>query len=173
MSQVRLYEIADQIRAVGNALVENGGELTPELEAELRAWQGALDFKAANAGLLVLELERQAEAAQAEAKRLAGLAAIRENAAARLKQYIQIAMESAGIQRVETDYCRLTLAKNPKRVVPFGDAEVASLPESRIFLREIPARLEWDKKAILAAWEKGELPNGIAEIKQDISLRIK
>lgn len=172
MSGVKLYEIADQIRAIGNALVENGGELTPELEIQLKAWEGALDFKAANAGLLVLELERQSEMARLEAVRLSGLASIRENAAERLRLYIQVAMEAAGIQKVETDYCRLTLAKNPPKVEPFGEANPGSgaYPE---FVREIPARYEWDKKKILEAHKAGELPEGIAQVTQGVSLRIK
>ena len=174
MTGVKLYEIAPYIREIGDRLVENNGELTPELETELKAWQGAFDFKAQQAGLLFLELDRQAEMAEAEAKRLNGLAQIRRNAAERLKEYIKAAMESAGVMKVETDYCRLTIAKNPPRVATTAEAEhFYKLNPASPFVRRVPASYEWDKKAILEASKNGGVPEGVAEITQSTSLRIK
>src|SRR3972149_6152601 len=155
MTDAKLYEIVGFIRTVGNALLENGGELTPELDAELRAWQGALDFRAANAGLLFLEMVRQAEAAGAEAKRLKEISEVRHRTAERLKEYIKAAMEASGVQKIKTDYCRLTLAANPPKVEPLMPEEEAyNLLGERAVRREV--LFSYNKPALYALWKAGK-----------------
>src|SRR3990167_9709297 len=74
---LKLYELADVYEGIAEALIENGGELTPDLAAQLDAIEGAFEAKVERVALSVRNLVATADAADAEAARLAALAPTR------------------------------------------------------------------------------------------------
>lgn len=111
---LRLYEVADALVAIGEQLIENGGELTPEIEAELAVLDGAFEQKVERILLYGKNLEASAEAAAAEARRLNSLSSTRANAARRLRDYVKAQMETAGRPKVETDRIVARIQKNSR-----------------------------------------------------------
>lgn len=111
---LKLYEIADQLQAVAEQLVDNGGELTPELEAQLTALEGAFDTKVERVLLYARNLLATAQAAKGEAARLADLAGTRERAAERLREYVKQQMELADVTKVETSLIVARIQQNSR-----------------------------------------------------------
>ena len=94
-------EIATELRAITDAIIEAGGECNDETFAQLQSWQAELEVKAENIGLVKERIE--AEAAyfkkieeQARARRKA-----RENAVERLRKYLAAAMIQADVKSIK------------------------------------------------------------------------
>lgn len=164
---MRLYEIADQLGTIDFLIEESGGELTPDIEAQLDALEGALDDKAERIACLIREKQRHAEAAKAEADRLRRVQQVAERSADGLKQYLMRCLQAAGRTRAGG---------------PIGGARIqASPPAARCQFDGVnipgPYRREavtfsFDARAALADFKAGaELPEGI-EVIQGKHLRL-
>lgn len=163
---LKLYEITDKLLAIGGRMVENGGEMTPDMERELAGWEAAFEEKAAAVALFIQHLERQEQIAQDERKRILALATPYGNAAKRLRAYLQMQMEGATIQKVETPKAKVWLQNNPPAVHCEVDPE-------RLPAEFVRTELVVDKEAILKAYKEGRtLPLGVAVL-QSTGLRIK
>ena len=152
-----LYQIGDDHAALEDMLYELGGDISDDqVEAAIQEWmaeiQGDLAKKADGYICLIRNLESQAASRKAEADRLATLARVETNAAARLKDRLHQFMLHSGIQRIDTERFRITVAKNGGNVPLILDESVQpeQLPET--FRR---VRYEADKDAIRATLEAG------------------
>lgn len=152
-----LYALADALRLIGDTLEDNGGELTPDLEAAFAAIDGAFEQKVESCIALAAEKERDAEAAQNEARRLEALSKSRFGAAERLREYVKFQMQAANRLKVETPLFKVAV-QNASRPSIRWIGEVEALPEA--FRRVIPATLKLDADAALAAYKAGTLPEG-------------
>lgn len=163
---LRLYEISDALQAIGDTLVENGGELTPELTAQLDGLEGAFDAKVERIVLYIRNLETTSDAATQEAKRLAGLASTRAAAAARLRDYVKREMERTDHKKVETGLIVARIQKNGRPSVHFtGDA--ATLPVG--YQRTV---VELNRETAIENWRAGvPLPPGLT-VEQGSHLRL-
>lgn len=126
-SKLRLWEIATELDEIGEALVECGGELTPELEERLDLMSGAFEDKCEKIALFVKECEANAAAAAVEEARLAAIAKSFDTKARGLKGYLLHYMQRTGRSSLKTPRVRVWEQKNGRPAIRFvGD--LASLP---------------------------------------------
>lgn len=161
-----LYEYGIELREIEDEIVDNDGELTPELEARLNAMTGAFADKAERLACVIRALGSRAKMASVEIDRLRRLGTARSNTAARLKAYLMSCMEQADIPRIETPLFKIAIQASPPSVAFDGD--LADLPFS---MKRTTTVI--DKKAALAADKAGErLPPGVKiEHKHHLSIR--
>lgn len=166
-AELKLYEIADELDVITNRLIENGGELTPELEAAWEEMEGAFEAKAERTALAVQDLSRKADAAREESRRLRELARSRANAADRLKEYLRGQMARLEIRRIDADRATIWRQDNGRPSISWtGGPE--ELPEA--FRR---VTVEADTQAAYEEWKSGgALPEGF-RVEQGEHLRIR
>jgi hypothetical protein len=171
-----LYEIADLRSIIDAALEESGGELTPEIEVALTAWDEKFADKAERVALYICEQEAHANAAKEEAKRLNALAASRLKRCASLERYLMVQMDRAGKERIDGVLKTIAIQKNPASVrgeLSQEDLEAMYGTHRSSMVRFVPASFTLDKRAVLDAYKAGAvLPAGLT-VEQGISLRIK
>lgn len=94
-------EIATELRAITDSIIEAGGECNDETFAQLQAWQAQLEVKAENIGLVKERIEAEIEYFKrieeaAKARRKA-----RENTIDRLRKYLAGAMQLANTKSIK------------------------------------------------------------------------
>lgn len=167
LETLKLYEIADELAAVTNRLIENDGVLTPELEEAWDRMEGAFEHKAERTALVIQTLTRKAEAANAERKRLKALARSRERAAENLKEYLRSQMRRLDRERIDAPRATIWRQRNGRPSITWTrDAE--ALPDA--FRR---VRVEADTQAAYENLKAGEdLPDGF-RVERGEHLRIR
>ena len=111
-----LYELTAAQSAIEDALYENGGELTPELEAQLAETREALPAKIDGYNHILARLAGMEAAADAEIKRLQALKKTAQNAQKSLKGHLLNAMQTFGIEKIEGITCKVFRKANPASV---------------------------------------------------------
>ncbi|HEY3499288.1 MAG TPA: siphovirus Gp157 family protein [Polyangiaceae bacterium] len=146
----RLHELTAELHEL-QELAEDGADVATAIERV----SGDLRTKATGIVFVIRNLESDAAACEAEAKRMAERAKARANAAERLKSYVLGTMQNHGVLRIESHTVTLSVAQCPERVEV--DDESALPPE---FVREKVTKSP-DKAAIMAAYKKhGEVVPG-------------
>lgn len=112
-----LYEISEDLQAIDQLLMEIGGDVSDEqVDEAIKTWlnesTGELDAKTDNYCRFIKELEAQADARKTESQRLADLAGIGNNAAARLKARLKWFMEEHDIKKIDTKSFNVYIAQN-------------------------------------------------------------
>ncbi len=155
---MHLYEVGDTLEQIADQLVENGGELTPELEAMLDAMTEAFDAKAESIALVIRSAESRAAGIHVEAERLAKLERAHENTAKRLKAYLLREMERAGKRKMQGKLVSVSVCANSRPSITLV-GPVEQLPAS--LTRYVPARVEFDSQAAYEAWKvRASEPDG-------------
>jgi hypothetical protein len=114
----------------------------------LDALEGAFEDKAERIGLLIREREVSADAAKAEADRVAAIAKSHANTAMRLKEYLHAQMLRTGTKSVDTPVIRIRVQRNTQPTCAYvGDMDELPAQFQRI-------KIEVDKRAALEAWEQ-------------------
>ena len=109
------------------------------------------------------ETELTVENAEKESKRLADIATFYKNRAKRIKQSVSYAMQAHGVEKIETDYFRLSFRKSESVLVD----DVESLSEEYIVTKKSP-----NKVAIKKALKNGQTIEG-ARIIETNNLQVK
>lgn len=163
---VPLYKIADDLNRITDQLEDNGGELTPELEAELAFLSDAFPQKVGRCALVIRNLEAAGEAAKQEADRLKDLASRRLRAAESLKRYVVAQMAKAEMTHVNTPLAVVRVQRNSRPTIKWLH-DVRDIPAD---LARVTIALDGDKAL---AWlnEHGSLPAGF-DVKTNFHLRI-
>lgn len=99
---VKLYEIPLEAMDIEQQLVENIGELTPELEQRIAEFLKAGKEKIEAAAVVVKSIESDADVCEAEAKRLSERAAGLRKSADHLKGLVLFAVDSAFDGKLKT-----------------------------------------------------------------------
>lgn len=107
-----LLRISDDIRKLDRLIEDSGGELTPEIDAELARLESSLVTKAGDYAHLIREMERRAEARRAESKWLAEQAGKEERLAGSLASRLLGVMKQHGIDSLRAEPYTLSIAKN-------------------------------------------------------------
>lgn len=123
-----LWVISDELEEIGALLAENGGELTPELEARLDGVEGEFLAKVERVALYIRECERMAEGAKVEKDRLAAIQKANERTADGLKRYLLAHLERHGRDKVDTYKARVRRSPSPPSYRWTGDTYEA-IPE--------------------------------------------
>jgi hypothetical protein len=153
-----LYEIAPELREA--VMAEDFDE---QLVTDLAI---AFENKAFGMMSIADELTAFVTMAKAEEKRIADKRKAVENRINRMKDYLQHNMETAEVFEVEQGTRKITLQKNPPKVVV--DDEQAIPPR---FYTVIPESFQLDKNALKTALKDGDVPG--AHLEQGYSLRVK
>jgi hypothetical protein len=151
---LHLYEIAEELVAVLQAIEAADGELTPEAEDALTAWQETFDKKTERVVHVIRNFEATGKAARDEAKRLGALATSRERIAKSLREYLRGQMQRASIDRVETPLVCVTMHTAHRPSIKVRDS---------VLVEDLPAaftRVETkvDGDLCYQSWKAGVLP---------------
>jgi type I site-specific restriction-modification system R (restriction) subunit len=127
-----LFDISDDLEKL-NELLDAAGDDTQQQEVLIQ-WLEQLgeerDRKLDGYAALISEMQAQAEARKAEARRLSELAASDENRAQLLKDRLKWFFEQHKLKTLETARYRLSVAKNSTRpLIVNPDVALAQLPE--------------------------------------------
>lgn len=167
MENKTLFTIGQEYLSIEEQLIENEGELTPELEQALTLNKEELSVKGQNYIAMIRKLESDAEIAQTEMKRIAQWAKVKQNAANRLKENLFNAMTAFGIDKIEMQFTTLSLRNNPPSVVLEIDEK--QLPER--FIRKVES-ISADKVKLKEALQAGEVIEGVRlEVKKSLSIK--
>lgn len=144
----------------------------PDIEEDifmdtLEGIDGAIEDKADGYAKLIRQLEHDAEACDAEAKRFAEKKKFIENKIDRMKKSLQGAMELMGKTKIKTPLFSFNIQNNPASVVI--EADIMDIPER--YLK--PAEPTVDKKLLKEDLKAGVELDGVAHLVQTRGLRIK
>lgn len=163
--KLSLYQIEKTYLAIVEELIENGGELTPSLEAELNINKEELQNKGVCYGFMVKELEMQSDTIDIEIKRLQALKKTRVNTIDKLKNNLSQAMQMFGITELKTAIIKINFRKSES-----VEIEDIALLDSQ-FIKVITTKTA-DKIAIKEAIKSGESVQG-AILQTNSNLQIK
>ena len=163
---MRLYQLPAAFAEI-EAMTCDDGELSSEAMEKLTSLEMALESKIEACCRVVRHFEANATAYKTEAERLSRNAAAAASNAKRLKEYMQMVLETLNLPRVETELFKVRIQHNPPSVKISESVYATRLPEE--FQRVI---IEPDKSALMEAFKSGkELPIGVTVV-QTSSLRI-
>ena len=178
MEKRTLFELTSEARAIEDALIENGGELTPELEIAMTDNREALVAKVESYGMFYRKFKYTASMVAEEIKRLQTMKKTAENAEKRLKERLEYNMRANDMTILEGGTTRVSFAKNPPTIEVDEEAMVAPY----LFLIEeltasLPPYIKVDvkvsKDAIKQMYkETGIMPAGAEQVQTE-SIRIK
>lgn len=158
-----LYKLADDY----NHVVDMADQLDDgTLRATLDSIKGAFDVKAENIAKVIKEVTGQAEMIDEEIKRLTQRKSAMKNNAKSMKLYLQEQMERVGTRKVQGELLTVAIQKNTPSVRVINER---SIPEE--FFIPQPAKL--DKKQLKAELKNGLNLEGIVELVQTESVRIR
>lgn len=158
-----LYKLADDY----NHVVDMADQLDDgTLRDTLDSIKGAFDVKAENIAKVIKEVTGQAEMIDEEIKRLTQRKSAMKNNAKSMKLYLQEQMERVGTRKVQGELLTVAIQKNTPSVRVINER---SIPEE--FFIPQPAKL--DKKQLKAELKNGLNLEGIVELVQTESVRIR
>lgn len=177
MANISLYQLTSEQQRIEDLLLENGGELTPEIEDALASNNEALTAKVDGYNHIFRRLEALAAGAKAEKDRLAKLQRSAENAARALKEHLAAVMEAQGIDKLESATCKIGWRHTTS--VEVTDADALLKPYAKVIealKANIPAWVKVEvsisKTALRDAIEAGEALIGAA-ITDNKSIQIR
>lgn len=160
-----LFKIQQQYIDLANSIIDNGGEVTPEIETQLQITEAELQEKATSYGYVVKSLEYDCEVIDAEITRLNGLKKSRQSTIERMKNTVSEAMQNCGIFEVKSPTMKLSFLKSEKCEI-YSEKQIPA-----IYKREVTT-VKIDKAAIKKAIKAGETVAG-ARIQENQNLQIK
>ena len=116
METRNLFQLTTDMVAIEDALWENGGELTPELEEAMNETAASLVAKTDGYGALIRKFDSAASAIDAEIKRLQALKKTATNAVDRLKGRILFSMQANGMSKLDGQLTKFSLRRSEKTV---------------------------------------------------------
>lgn len=175
---LHLYEATDALKIVRDWIDEHqeeihaaGGELPPALAELLDQVSGEFKDKVERTALFIREMQRTADAAAVESKRLGMLATARKNIADGVTDYLQRQLEAANTPKVVGLLCNVWLQRNSTPSI-LALPPVEQLPEEYVehFPAPPPAP---NRKTLLNAFAEGKvLPTGVTiEIRKHVRIR--
>lgn len=168
-----LYEISD--RYTGFLALVDSGEID-DMQAitdTLDSIQQEFDQKVDNIACLFKSLSSEADAIEAEAKRLTGRAKYKRNVCDRLKAYVAANMQMIGQEKFENERNRVSFTKSKSLDITDEDALYGSLEAAgRLDLVKIVTERNFDKTAIKKEINGGAAFDG-ATVRENKNLQIK
>lgn len=159
-----LVEIAKEVNAIEEMLLENGGEMNAHMEAYLANVHVALKEKVDGYSVVMAKLHAVSHHYKEQAEKFANAAKTITNFTERLEHNIKVAMQRMGVSEVKGTDIKFKLSPTKGRIVV---NDLMKLPPACVIeKREMVA----DKEAIRQKLEKGELVEGVI-FEQTYSLR--
>lgn len=175
-SNLTLFNLSAEMAAIENALIESGGELTPEIEQALTTTSDALAKKADDYGAVINKFQSIADAADAEIKRLQAIKRTADNSAKNIKAHLASTMNYFDLKQLEGSTHKFTLVKTSATEVD----EERLLQPHLAAIEALQARLpKWINlkatvsKTELKAYKDADVkPDGVNFV-ENLSLRIR
>lgn len=146
--KLTIYQIEKNYIQLAEELIDNGGELTPELSEALAITEEQLQNKAVAYSFVIKEMDGEVEIIENEIKRLQAMKKARENASERLKSNIKQAMQLFNIEEIKTPLVKINFRKSESVEVE----NVNSLPMAYKTIKVVETA---DKVAIKEAIKNG------------------
>ncbi len=162
---MNIYQIQNEFQLIIAEVINNEGEITPEIETALTINKEQLQSKAVDYSYVIKQLDSDCEQIDAELKRLQQLKKVRTNLSDRLKNTISNAMNLYEVEKIETPLIKL-LFRNSESVEITNESQ---LDACFIVTKTVTSP---DKKAIKDAIKNGEIVTG-ATISYNKNLQIK
>lgn len=146
--KLTIYQIEQNYNQLAEELIDNGGELTPELEEQLAITEEQLQNKSVAYSFVIKQMDADIETIDAEIKRLQAAKKQREKASEYLKERIKHAMELFSIDEIKTPLVKINFRKS--ETVEVEDVNKLPAPYKVVKVTE-----QADKAAIKAALKEG------------------
>lgn len=160
---MNLFNIKQEYINLVNTIIDNNGELSPELSQALAINETELKEKAINYGYVIRSFEYENDIIDAEIKRLKALKEQKEKAIQKLKDSVSDAMNLYGIEKVESPALKLSFRKSES-------IEISENLDKRFMIEKVT--LQPDKVAIKEAIKKGEQVDGaVLVINQNLQIK--
>jgi hypothetical protein len=151
---MKLYEIPDEFRAIGEAIAEAEGEITPEIAARMEAAEGTLHEKVDAICYLIREDVADSEAASAEISRLRQFKTAADNRRSRLRDYLLRSLSELGLDGVKTATNRISRQRAGSPSISWSMSLALAPSEFKVVTVGI------DLAAAHIAYREGRLPDG-------------
>lgn len=161
--KLSLYDLTSEYTLICEALEENGGEITPEIEAMLAINEENFLTKAEGYAEIIAKYTILAENAKARKARCERVQKVAENTVKRMKERIAQAMDTYGLPKVEVGLHKFSFRTS--KAVEITD-------EAKIPNEYIKVATSVDKTKLRADLMAGVVIEG-AEIKENKSLQIR
>lgn len=177
MDTKTLFQLSCDMMAIEDALWENGGELTEEIEQSLAETEQSIATKVDGYNHIIASFDSQAEIIDKEIKRLTALKKTAENASKRIRQHVCDTMGMFGIEKLEGAYCKMSRARSTKTEVDEEQITAAFINELQQLNATLPPYIVADFKVNKTALKdyikaEGITPAGV-EFVDNWSLRIR
>ena len=163
--KVTLYQIEQNYLQIAEQLIDNGGEISPEIEQSLAITEEQLQNKSVAYSFVIKEMDGEVEIIDNEIKRLQAMKKARENASQRLKDNIKNAMDLFNIDEIKTPVVKINFRKS--ETVEVEDVNALHSDYKTVKIVETA-----DKAAIKAALKMGANITG-CRIETHRNLQIK
>lgn len=160
-----IFNIQTEYKSIIKALIDNGGELTDELQTEIEISQKELYKKTESYSWAIKEIDGEISIIKEEIERLQGLINSRDKAIKRMKDVILNAMETFEIDKIETPLIKISIRES-EAVEVINEAQIPDI----YFSKKTTEMLS--KTMIKEAIKSGASIDG-AIIKINKSLQIK
>lgn len=168
MANITLYALADEYAQIEDLLMNNGGEVTEELEQMMQDNEQSISAKVDGYNHIIRNAEGLESACDAEIKRLAALKKSAQNAQKSLKNHLAFVMQTYGIEKLQGGTCKVGWRKS-KSIEVNEDTLLAPYAKT---LEEVQGRLPaWlkvetkvSKTAIKESIAEGIIPAGACEV---------
>ena len=160
-----IFKIQAEYQQIVNELIENGAELTPELELALQITKDNFHSKSESYAFITRQFDAEMDIIDNEIKRLQQAKKTREKAIERLKANIEMAMNTFEVDKIETPLIKISFRKSESVEVE----DVNNLPNE---FKVIKLSETADKLKIKDAIKSGILIEGCT-IKTNRNLQIK
>ena len=162
---MNIFNIQFEYQQLFNELIENGGEITPELELALQINKDNFHSKSENYAYITKQFDGEIDIIDNEIKRLQQAKKTREKAIDRLKDNIEHAMDLFEVDKIETPLIKISFRKSESVEV----TDVNELPNE---YKVIKLTETADKLKIKDAIKSGMFIEGCS-IKTNRNLQIK
>jgi hypothetical protein len=162
---MNIYNIQSEYQQIVTQLIENGGELTPELELALQINKDNFHSKSENYGYITKQFDGEMDIIDNEIKRLQQAKRSREKTIQRLKDTIELAMLTFDVDKIETPLIKISFRKSES-------VEVENVNELPNEFKVIKLTESADKLKIKDALKSGMFIEGCS-IKTNRNLQIK
>ena len=160
-----IYKIQNEFQLIIAEVINNEGEITPELETALTINKEQLQSKAVDYCYVIKQLDYDCEQIDNEIARLNKLKKVRSNLTDRLKNTVSSAMQLYDVEKIETPLIKLSF-RNSESVEITNESQ---LDACFIVTKTVTTP---DKKAIKDAIKNGVFVEG-ATISYNKNLQIK
>jgi hypothetical protein len=146
--KISIYNIEKNYNQLAEQLIDNDGELTPELSEQLAITEEQLQNKSVAYSFVIKEMDADVDIIDAEIKRLQAAKKQREKASEYLKERIKHAMDLFQIDEIKTPLVKINFRKSETVEVD----DVNQLPS---LYKVVKVTEQADKAAIKAALKDG------------------